>query len=164
MSQLDPPGMKQLLRLSPELLQVISELHTFLELPPDSMRLDLIRELGLLFRDIVYYQQTYLDKCTYTILEDLNELFDKEVGVCDYLLSIPEITHCLWGNLFMCPDIDEHEFEDVKFKFKIPESLLTAPGIYRLVKTEYDHYSDSCLSYFQPGIENALKICKSLRI
>jgi len=160
LSELDPPGMKMFLRLSPEVLRLTAELHSFLELPPECMKVEMIQELGLVYRDMVYHHKTYMDTCSYRILENLCDLFDPEEGICNYILSIPEITHALWGNIFQCPDINEHEFEELKFKFKIPEVLLTAAGIYRLLKTEYDHYSDSCMSYFPPGVENALKQCK----
>jgi len=110
---------------------------------------------------MIVYQQRYLDKCTYSILQDLSDLYDPEVGIFEYLLSIPEITHCLWGNMYQCPDYDGHSFEEVKFEFKIPEVLITMKGVYRLIKTEYDHYSASCKSYFPPGVDNALKRCKT---
>lgn len=126
------------------------------------MREDLLKELGILYRTMIDNQVKYLDRCTYTIIADLSSLYEAESGICDYLLSIPEITHCLWGNIYNAPNISGHEFEELKFRFKLPEILLSAPGIYRLIKTEYDHYSDQCLSYFPPGIENALQQCKPL--
>ncbi|XP_035703151.1 neurofilament heavy polypeptide-like [Folsomia candida] len=163
LSQLSPPAMKRLLKLTPEYLQqllqfqLLYELQFYLIDPEISMRPDLLKELGILYRGMIDNQITYVNKCTYNIIADLSVLYEPEVGICDYLLSIPDITHCLWGNIYCAPNINGHEFEELKFKFKIPEVLLSTPGIYRLIKSEYDHYSDSCLSYFPPGVENALK-------
>ena len=52
----------------------------------------------------------------------------------------------------------------LKFTFKIPEVLVERKGVYRLLKTDYDHYSDSSNSYFAPGVNNALKKCKETLI
>jgi len=55
-SQLEKPDMKTLLKLAPELLQVIEELKAFLQLPAESCHLDMIRELGLVtfFQPIMF--------------------------------------------------------------------------------------------------------------
>jgi hypothetical protein len=93
------------------------------------------------------------------IIIGFSHFYEPEVGICDYYLSIPQLTHCIWGNLYCAPNINGHEFEELKFRFKLPDKLLYIPGLYRLIKSEFDHYSDSCLSYFPPGTENALKQC-----
>lgn len=108
---------------------------------------------------MMVYQQRYMDQSTYAILQDLSNLYDPEVGIFEYVLSIPQITHCIWGNMFQCPEYEGHNFQEVNFQFKLPESLITVRGVYRLIKTEYDHYSSSCKSYFAPGVNNALKRC-----
>jgi len=92
-------------------------------------------------------------------VQDLSEFYDPEVGIFEYLVSIPQLTVCLWGNLFVRPDQEGHEFQDLNFKFKFPQSLIEMRGIYRLVKMEYDHLSDSCMSYFPLHLDNALKRC-----
>lgn len=46
-SELEKPNMKMLLKMAPELLQVIDELKQFLMLPADKSSLDHIKALGL---------------------------------------------------------------------------------------------------------------------
>lgn len=97
---------------------------------------------------------------TIPFIADLTEHYDPEEGIFDLCVSIDPITFAMYGNIFAQPDLTGHNFEKLKFKFKIPENLVERRGVFRLVKTEYDHYSDSSSSYFAPGIDNALRRCK----
>ncbi len=117
-----------------------------------------------MYHEFMELQQGFIDDGSYRMMQDLGEFYDPEVGELETIVSSDqgEITHALWGNLYTCPDQTGHEYTDLGFKFLIPQSLVLRSGLYRLLKTEYDHYSDSCMSYYAPGIQNALRQCESV--
>jgi len=116
-----------------------------------------------MYHEMKERQKRFIDDGTYSIIQDLSEYYDPEVGVFDYVERSKErdVTHALWGNLFASPENDGHNFKKIGFNFKIPDSLLSTRGIYRMVHTTYDHYSDISTSYFSPVVYSTLRQCWS---
>ncbi|CAG7823625.1 unnamed protein product [Allacma fusca] len=151
------PTLQNVFAFSPEILQLIEELKEFLLFPLETVSVETIKQIGMIYHEFKEKQQEYLDRSTYDIIRDLTKYFDPEQGIFDMTESIEAITFSIYGNIFAQPELIGHEYEKLKFKFKIPESIVELRGIYRLLKTEYDHYSDSSNSFFAPGVNNALK-------
>lgn len=117
-----------------------------------------------MFQEFQEKLQDYLDQGTYNFVEDLTEYYDPEIGIFETIVKNPEetISHGIWGNLFGTPDQTEHEYSGSGFKFQIPEIISRNESVFRLLKTNYDHFSHKCYSYYAPGIDNPLRQCKAM--
>ena len=175
-------------------MQLLEEMRQFLELPPKNIKVDDLVEMGVVTKILLLFsilisaftepiiniqvlamnwqiyhefqkrQQNFIDTSTYNILVDLEGLYDPELGVFDHTMKIKDITHALWCNLYSRPELVGHYYEDTSFRFHIPESLIMTRGVYRLLKLEYDHYSDSSHSYFPPRAQHFYQSCKYLQM
>ncbi|XP_052797424.1 dynein axonemal intermediate chain 7 homolog isoform X1 [Mya arenaria] len=135
-----------LLEDTPESELDIDELERYKSRP--NGRQELIQLLKHTREDLQQLIQTKLDAATVMILGQATDLCDTETFNLHYLKANSEICLCIWGNLSKNPRIKLFEFKERGFQFEIPRLLTLSDVGFRVLLTQYDHYSSTCKSYY----------------
>ncbi|KAG7153283.1 Axonemal 84 kDa protein-like [Homarus americanus] len=98
-------------------------------------------------------QKEKLDQATYHQLLDLRPHLDHETMVYSFFTSSPLVSLALWSNTTRSPKNNCHEVKELGFTFTLPEDLVEAECVVRVMRTEYDHYSKFAPTFNTPNVQ-----------
>ncbi|XP_076047226.1 dynein axonemal intermediate chain 7 homolog [Oratosquilla oratoria] len=144
---------------TPQLVHVISELDEVMDTAQSgAQQLKDWREIWLSLQET---QRSKLDQATYRCLLDLRGHLDHETQVYSFFDSSPLVALALWSNTARSPKNNVHEVEKLGLTFTLPADLVTSECVVRVMRTEYDHYSQFARTFYAPQVEIDYSISQS---
>ncbi|XP_033645695.1 protein CASC1-like isoform X2 [Asterias rubens] len=133
---------------SKQTLALLSELDYLLEETPEK---DLSEREAERYREtkseLQHLLSSKLDASTVLLLKAASIMADTETGNLQLVKSSGDFTLMLWGNLTKNPRFKSFEFEEEKFMFELPKQLALSDIAVRVIRTQYDHFSQQCRTF-----------------
>ncbi|XP_042209640.1 dynein axonemal intermediate chain 7-like [Homarus americanus] len=151
-ADLDTATLEGALAKTHQVIHVISELEAVMEDTGEATEKQL-RDWREIWLELQEAQKEKLDQATYHQLLDLRPHLDHETMVYSFFTSSPLVSLALWSNTTRSPKNNCHEVKELGFTFTLPEDLVEAECVVRVMRTEYDHYSKFAPTFNTPNVQ-----------